>query len=199
MGFNDLNYRLANVDNMSWDDINLNLSHQIDHFVPQPSPHASRMLPGLGPPLAQSIGQPSTTQRYPVQVRSSNNPFGPRCTQTPIPSFPTPNLIQPDLMDSQPLITTMSITAPVMSATPAVTSASAAVILGQAATASDDPLTPSHQTGARQKVLSGNSVQTTDQVPVSSSVTQNQSGISNILSRVTRRNSKRSQSDPHFK
>ena len=199
LGFNDLNYRLANVDNMSWDDINLNLSHQIDHFVPQPSPHASRMLPGLGPPLAQSIGQPSTTQRYPVQVRNSNNPFGPRCPQTPIPSFPTPNLIQPDLMASQPLITTMSITAPVMSATPAVTSASAAVILGQAATASDDPLTPSHQTGARQKVLSGNSVQTTDQVPVSSSVTQNQSGISNILSRVTRRNSKRSQSDPHFK
>ena len=198
MGFNDLNYRLANVDNMSWDDISLNLSNQIDYFLPQPDPHASRMPP-LGLPQAQSIGQPSTTQRYPVQVRNSNDPFGPRCPQAPIPSFPAPNLVQPDLMASQPLITTMSITAPVMSATPAVTSASAAVILGQAATASDDPLTPSHQTGARQKVLSGNSVQTTDQVPVSSSVTQNQSGISNILSRVTRRNSKRSQSDPHFK
>ena len=121
LGFNDLNYRLTNVDNMSWDDVNLNLSHQIDHYVPQPPPHASRMLPGVGPPLAQSVGQPSTTPRYPVQIRSPNALFGPRCTQTPIPSFPTPNLIQPDLMASQPLITTMSITDPVMTASPAVT------------------------------------------------------------------------------
>ena len=136
LGFNDLNYRLTNVDNMSWDDVNLNLSHQIDHYVPQPPPHASRMLPGVGPPLAQSVGQPSTTPRYPVQIRSPNALFGPRCTQTPIPSFPTPNLIQPDLMASQPLITTMSITDPVMTASPAVTSAGAVVILGQVATAS---------------------------------------------------------------
>ena len=212
LGFNDLNYRLTNVDNMSWDDVNLNLSHQIDHYVPQPPPHASRMLPGVGPPLAQSVGQPSTTPRYPVQIRSPNALFGPRCTQTPIPSFPTPNLIQPDLMASQPLITTMSITDPVMTASPAVTSAGAVVILGQAATASDDPITPTHQTGARQRVLSGNSVPTTDLVPVSSSVTQSQSGMpkqkqlsKDFLSHgktflgVRRRNSKRSKSDPHFK
>merc|ERR1712074_287472 len=66
--FDESNYRLTNVDNMSWDDVNLNLSHQIDHYVPQPPPHASRMLPGVGLPLAQGIGQPSTTPRYPVQI-----------------------------------------------------------------------------------------------------------------------------------
>ena len=197
LNFNDQNYRLANMDNLSWDDISLNLSNQIDYFLPQPNPHASRMPP-LGLPQAQSLGQPNNTQRYPVQVRNSNDPFGPRCPPAPIPSFPAPNIAQPDLMTSQPLITTTSITTPVMSTTPAVTSADAAVILGQNVTVPDDPLLPT-QTGARQKVPSGNSVLTPAPVPVSSSATQSQSGMSNILNRVTRRNSKRSKSDPHFK
>ena len=209
--FDESNYRLTNVDNMSWDDVNLNLSHQIDHYVPQPPPHASRMLTGVGPPLAQSVGQPSTSPRYPHLPRSSNALFGPRCTQTPLPSFPTPHPIQPDFLASQPLITTMSITDPVMTASPAVTTAGAVVILGQAATASNDPITPTNPTGARQRVPSGNSAQPTDLVPVSSPVTQGQSGMSkpkqlskDFMSHgktflgVRRRNSKRSKSDPHF-
>ena len=104
----------------------------------------------------------------------------------------------------------MSITDPVMTASPAVTTAGAVVILGQAATASNDPTNPT-LTGARQRVPSGNSVQTTDLVPMSSPMTQSQSGMSkpkqlskDFMSHgktflgVRRRNSKRSKSDPHF-
>ena len=132
-------------------------------------------------------------------------------TQIPLPSFPTPHPIQPDFLASQPLITTMSINDPVMTASPAVTTAGAVVILGQAATASNDPTNPT-LTGARQRVPSGNSAQTTDLVPVSSPVTQGQSGMSkpkqlsrdfmshgkNFLGVTKRQISKRSKSEPYF-
>ena len=114
--FDESNYRLTNVDNMHWDDVSLNLSHQIDHYVPQPAPHVSRMLTGVGPPLAQSVGQPSTGPRYPHLPTSSNALFGPRCTQTPLPSFPAPHTIQPDFLASQPPVLTVPNNDPAMTA-----------------------------------------------------------------------------------
>ena len=120
----------------------LNLSHQIDHYVQQPTPHVSQILTGVGPPLAQSVGQPSTGPRYPHLPTSSNALFGPRCTQTPLPSFPAPQTIQPDFLATQPLVPTVPNNDPVMTASQAVTAAGAVVIPVQAATAPNDPTNP---------------------------------------------------------
>ena len=92
---------------MHWDDVSLNLSHQIDHYVPHPASHVSRILTDVGPPLAQSVGQPSTNPRYPILPSNSNVLFGPRSNQPPVPSFPAPHNIPPDFLASQPPVPAM--------------------------------------------------------------------------------------------
>ena len=99
-----------------------------------------------------------------------------------------------------------------MTASQAVTAAGAVVIPGQAATAPNDPTNPA-VTGARQRVPSGNSAQSTDLVPViSSPVTRGQHGISKqkqfshdfvthgkkLLGVNKKQKSKRSTSEPNF-
>ena len=211
--FDESKYRLTNIaDDMHWDDVSLNLSHQIDHYVPHPAPHVSRILTDVGPPLAQSVSQPSTGPRYPNLPTSSNALFGPRCNQPLLLSFPAPHNIQPDFLASQPPVPAVPNNDPAMTAPQAVAAAGAVVIPGQAATAPNDPTIPV-VTGARQRVPSGNSAQSTDLVPVMSSpVTRGQHGISKqkqfphdfvthgkkLLGVNKKQKSKRSTSEPNF-
>ena len=193
--FDDSRYRLTNIADMHWDDISLNLSHNIDYMVPQPCPRppqqsSSLALTHVGPPLAQSVAPPSTSPRYPTLPTVSNALFGPRSSHPPVPSYPAPHNIphgslafQPPVPDPNDLPNyNQSVTDdqidPAMTAPQAVAAAEAVVYPGQPTTVHNVPDSPT-VTGTRQRTPSGNTVQPAHPVSVvSSPVTRGQLGIS---------------------